>query len=301
MSRLPPLKALKAFETCARHESIRKASEDLCVTPAAVSHQIKLLEETLSTKVFERTAKGLVLTVSGRALYSATRRAFDDIAETIEAIKVSAPKKTITVHALPHFSAKILMPGKEAFQVEHPNITLNINSSLAPWDFTSMSGVDFAIGFGLLDKLPVECDLLLASPAHPAASAKFRRAKPSVQEELLASSILLDDDQFHQMWVEWFKVNGLTGWERLRFNRCPDIHMLLQACADGHGIVLEPDFLVDEMVDGGRIIKPFGGQPIQTAYYLTSSESALQRSECRLFKSWIIDYVVGRRHSPKIE
>jgi LysR family glycine cleavage system transcriptional activator len=201
------------------------------------------------------------------------------------------------VSCLPHFSAKVLMPGRPAFQRQHPGIELAIQHSLAPPDL-DQSGIQFGIRFGLGKWPGLICDLLLQSDVAPACAGQLlndgcRLLSPA---DLAKVTILLDDDSFHELWVNWFEINGLVGWESLKFTKCDDVHVLLEAATDGHAVVLEPEFLISNLLKSGRLVHPFDYSPVKAGYYLTYTANALDASECRLFRDWILTHMDGQRH-----
>ncbi|MGN8548261.1 LysR substrate-binding domain-containing protein [Bradyrhizobium sp. 13971] len=147
-SRLPPLNALKAFESAARHLSVKLAAEELCVTPGAVSQMLKTLEADLGVKLFERVPRGIDLTDAGRDYLPSIRNAFRQIADASRRVAASVDVGTLTVSVTPFFASAWLVPRMASFQSAHPEIDLQVVTSNTVVDF-SRSGVDVAVRHGL--------------------------------------------------------------------------------------------------------------------------------------------------------
>jgi len=130
MERLPPLKALRAFETAARLESFNHAAEALSVTPSAVSHQIKALEEAVGVRLFERLNRKVVLSPEGRAYLPAIRDAFEQIRVATERLRPRAAVNALTLSSAPSFAVGCLMPRLPRFQLAHPDIEVRLISSI---------------------------------------------------------------------------------------------------------------------------------------------------------------------------
>jgi len=146
MRKLPPLGALRVFEAAARRLSFKFAAEELNVTPTAVSHQIRLLEEILGTKLFERRTRQVRLTASGHALFPAMREGLDGFERAINAIRRSRASKVATLSSTVAFMAKRLAPRAGSFRIAHPDWTLRLDASNEPVDLKSAA--DAAVRFG---------------------------------------------------------------------------------------------------------------------------------------------------------
>src|SRR5829696_2709192 len=147
LRRLPPLNALKAFETAARHESFTRAAEELCVTQGAVSHQVKALEAALGLKLFIRERQRLVITEAGREYLTVVRDAFDRIALGTERLTQRQKSGVLTISTSPDFAAKWLVHRLGRFVETHPEIDLRISATLHHVDF-AREDVDMAVRHG---------------------------------------------------------------------------------------------------------------------------------------------------------
>src|SRR5579872_1148443 len=147
MPNLPPLNALRAFEATARHLSMKRAADELGVTPGAVSQLVRLLEERLGLHLFQRANRGLRLTEAGQAYAVPLHHAFRQIADATRQVERSEGRK-LTVSAPPAFAASWLVPRLGRFRARHPEISLRIGTTRGLADFTT-DGVDVAIRHGL--------------------------------------------------------------------------------------------------------------------------------------------------------
>ena len=130
MSRqLPPLNALRAFEAAARHLSVSQAAAELHVTPAAISHQVKALEEWLGVPLFRRLNRQVLLTDAGQTCFKGLRDGFDRLATTVEKVRGRAGEAPLTVSAAPSFAGKWLLPRLERFRSAHPDIEVRIDAN----------------------------------------------------------------------------------------------------------------------------------------------------------------------------
>jgi DNA-binding transcriptional LysR family regulator len=262
----------------------------LCVTAAAVSYQIKLLEQELGTTLFLRTPKGLRLTRDGRALHSICNSALGQIAEGIEALKSDASERRIRIETLPGFSAEVLMPGQAEFKRQNPKVTLEVYHSVAPPAFSE--GLDFAIYFGRGSWPTLRSDLLFNSALTPACSPKLvKSARLKTAADLQSVPILIEDNEFHELWIDWFRANGVAGWESLRYINCNDIHAMLSLAVSGEGALLEPEFLIRKLLASKQLVTPFSLSLRDYGYYLLYPESTLKQSYCRAFRDWLVQYV----------
>lgn len=151
MRRLPPLKALQAFEAAGRHQSIKQAADELCVTTGAVSQQIKALEDYLGLELFIRFNKAVRLTEAGRACLPLIKKGFNHLHEGIEEAQRCAGQELISVSVAPTFGFKWLLPRLDHFQQVHPDIDLKIDTSTRLVDFIH-EDVDLAIRYGPVDR-----------------------------------------------------------------------------------------------------------------------------------------------------
>ncbi len=290
-TRLPPLNALRAFESAANHLSFSRAAEELCVTAAAIGYQVRLLERDLGAALFLRQPRGLALTREGRALQSVCHQAFGEIGEVVDTIKIGSRQQRIRVASLPHFSARVLFPGRDAFRERFPQLDFEVDHTLALPRFSEEGG-DFAIPFGAGNWPGFEAELLFNSPVAPACSPRLlERFALEEPADLKRVPILLDDNAFHEMWIDWFRINELGGWEKLNYVNCNDIHALLSSAVAGYGVILEPRFMIEDLLASGALVMPFAKSLGNYGYYLAYPATTLANSACRAFRDWLLEQV----------
>src|SRR5580692_1637425 len=145
--RLPPLNALRAFESAARHLNFSRAAEELAVTPGAVSQQIQNLEDYVGVALFKRTPRGLLLTDAAQAALPALREAFDRLAEAASMLTAAVDGRRLTLTAAPSFAAKWLVPRLGRFEEAHPQVDVWLSADMDLVDFGA-GEVDLAIRYG---------------------------------------------------------------------------------------------------------------------------------------------------------
>jgi LysR family glycine cleavage system transcriptional activator len=287
--RLPPLNALRAFEAAARHMSFTKAAAELNVTQAAVSHQIKALEERLGLPLFRRLNRQLLLTDAGQAYLPEVREAFDRLASATDRLLTRDSTGVLTVTLLPSFAAKWLVPRLGRFREGHPEIDVRVSPSERLVDF-AREDVDIGIRHGLgRYPGPLRADFLLAENVFPVCSPKLLEGpKPLRCPEDLRHHTLLHDD-YHQDWRMWLMAAGVTSVDPSRGPRFDDSSMVLQAAIGGQGVALGRSALVATDLAAGRLVKPFDitlASPL--AYYLVYPSATADRPKIVAFRNWIL-------------
>lgn len=256
--RLPPLTALRAFEAAARHMSFAKAAEELFVTPAALSYQIKQLETFLDTPVFHRLNRAVELTDAGRALQPGVSLAFDSLQQATRAVAKLQADEPLTITAGPAFTAKWLAPRFFRFHGDHPEIELRFIASLRTMDF-HRDGVDAAIRFaGEVDDT-VYSEVLAEEWITPVCT-------PEVAERVagstdLSSETLLHDESILAFqpvpdWAAWGRAANMQG-DWVHGPRFSNADHAIDGALEGAGIVLGRVVLVERYLRNGRLVAPF--------------------------------------------
>jgi LysR family glycine cleavage system transcriptional activator len=269
-ARMPPLNAVRAFEAVARHRSFRKAAEELCVTPGAVSHQIRTLEQFLGVALLHRTSRTVELTEAGQNCYPSLHEGFERIRSALGRTLMRDEDGRLTITAGPAFTSKILAPGLHRFTQSHPDIEAHISASLTFNDFAT-AGIDVAVRFGrterisALDRATLHVERLVEESVAPMC-----RAAPSASSRALVSAAdlqeaeLIHDDSLRLVdtkapdWAHWGQVAGVPGLSRRRGMRFDHADHALQAAIDGTGVVLGRGVLAANDLAQGRLRIPFG-------------------------------------------
>lgn len=290
--RLPPLTALRAFDAAARHMSFAKAADELNVTPAALSFQIKSLEDHLGTQVFRRLNRAIELTDEGQALLPGTRDGFAALTAAWRTTKRMTDQNVLTVTAGPAFTSLWLAPRLYTFALAHPEIELRFSASLNMVDF-DRDGVDVAIRFGqgqdpglyslpLMDEwlTPMVTPQLAKEVKHPADLKKLT---------------LLQDDQTTFIkpavdWAAWFSRAEVSfdpsDMHGPRFNQAD--HAVGAALA-GAGALMGRVSLTETALNDGRLVMPFDlSLKSGATYRIVCPEGQEARPQVAAFIAWVL-------------
>ncbi len=286
--RLPPLNALRAFEAAARHLSFTQAAGELNVTQAAISHQVKALEERLGVVLFRRLNRALLLTDAGQAYLPAVRAAFDQIAEATERLYAQEARGTLTVSVLPSFAAKWLVPRLGRFRDACPEIDVRVSPSLHLVDF-SREDVDVALRYGRGDWPGMRIDRLMTEDIFPVCSPRLLDGPNPLRApaDLARHTLLHDED--HGSWRMWLAAAGVDGVDPTHGTVFTDSGMLVQAAVEGQGVALARSALAAADLAAGRLVKPFDVTlPASFAYYVVCPEASAERPKVRAFRDWVL-------------
>ncbi len=293
---LPPLASLRAFEAAARHESFRLAAEELAVTPTAISHQIRQLEERLGLPLFTRRARGVALTDAGQRLFPTLSDGFDAFERAIREILPRRKGRTaITLSATTLFTARRILPALAHFQAAFPEYDLRLHASDEPVDLAA--GVaDVAVRYGRAPFAGLVATPLFADRFGPLCSPRLGVTSP---EDLQGATLL------H---VEWRRAGKAPSWPRWAqlaqaegvslaaraFDQGPrfsaDDHAL-QAAAAGDGIVLSSLALARPAMDAGLLIHPFGPVMEGEEYHLLTLPERAHDPALMAVRQWLLDHV----------
>ena len=248
--------ALRAFEAGARHLSFTKAAEELHVTQAAVSHQIKLLEQDLGVVLFRRMTRKLALTAEGRTLQEVAGAALDAIAEAAEALRAGAAGGALTLSLTPSFGVQWLSQRIGRFWTAHPEIDLRLQHSIHLVDF-ARDDVDAAVRWGNGVWPGVEAVYLMRAGIVPVCSPALCEGPPAlnVPDDLRHHTLLHERDYVE--WAQWLAVAGARQVEARRGPIIDNSTVLLQAAIDGQGVALSSEAIIRANLEAGRLVKPF--------------------------------------------
>ena len=295
--RLPPLTALRAFEAAARHLSFAQAAAELNVTPAALSFQIKSLEEHLGHPVFRRLNRAVELTEAGRALAPGVTDGFAALSAAWRNTQRLSDNKTLTITAGPAFTSKWLAPRLFEFAQAHPEIELRFSASLRLIDF-DRDEVDVAIRFGLGNDEGVFSEPLIREWMTPMMTPELA-AKYDTPEKLEDAPLIHDESIafFKQPtdWSAWCRAAGLSieTASGLRFSQADHA---LDAAISGAGVVLGRVSLATRALEQGRLVAPFKtGLLTQAQFRFICPDGTQTRPHVRAFKNWIFSEIQASR------
>ncbi|TDJ25121.1 MAG: transcriptional regulator GcvA [Gammaproteobacteria bacterium] len=286
--RLPPLNSLKNFEAAGRLLSFTRAAHELNVTQAAVSHQIKLIEGYLDVTLFVRTPRKLVLTEQGRALLPDIIEAFDKLSIAIGAVRQEPSSKMISVRLAPSFAAKWLSPRLKYFWLQHPEIDLCLYHANPAVEF-DREEIDIAVTYGKGDWPGVVADPILSLDFYPVCTPAFMtNDRPLSNIDNLRYYSLLHDANY-ECWSDWLKLAKIEGINANKGTIIDDTNVLIQAAVDGQGVALGSTTFVQDLLDSGKLVKPFDITLVnEFAYYVVCPEAHLKNSSVQAFKNWLL-------------
>ena len=290
--RLPPLNSLKCFEAAGRLLSFTAAAEELNVTQAAISHQIKVIENYLGVSLFDRYPRRLTLTEEGRLLLPEVTESFDRISGVISDIGEQNYSNKISVRLGPSFAARWLSPRLKYFWLQYPEIDLSLfHVANAPTDF-EREDIDIAVTYGDGNWAGVVSEPLLPLDFFPICSPAFLvNDKPLTNLNNLRYYTLLHDAG-HEGWHEWLALAGVEGINPDKGNIIDDTNVLIQAAIDGQGVALGSSAFIQDLLDSGRLVRPFDiTLRNDNAYYVVCPPSHLNNPAVLAFKDWLLSLV----------
>jgi LysR family glycine cleavage system transcriptional activator len=290
---LPPLNSLRAFEAAARHLSLTQAAQELSVTPAAISHQIRLLEDHIGMAVMQRSGRGLVLTDAGAAAFVHLKDGFQRLSAAMDAIDSLGERGTLHISVAPSFAAKWLLPRLDDFEKRHPEIDVHVSSSMQLVDF-ARDGTDLAIRYGAGNYPEVVVERLLSEEVVPvcapeliAGDRRLTRASDLGQFTLLHDDSP-DNDPSCPNWDMWLRAAGVEGIDGTRGPRFNQSSLVIEAAVLGRGVALAKHRLAAEDIKRGRLVTPFADAvPLDFAYFIVSPKAKLNLPKVSFFRDWL--------------
>ncbi|WP_144063590.1 LysR family transcriptional regulator [Caballeronia insecticola] len=283
-----PLNALRAFEASARHLSFTRAAQELNVTQAAVSQQVRALEERLGTPLFRRLPRGLGVTDEGRALLPVLSDAFGRIEAVLKQFEGGHFHEVLTVGVVGTFAVGWLMPRLKAFRETHPFVELRLlthNNLVDP----ASEGLDFAIRFGAGMWPATHNALLLDAPLAALCAPEIARrlgTPADLANEVLLRSYRADD------WIDWLDAAGLNAWT-MNGPVFDSSRLMVEAAVQGAGVALAPPRMFVRELQAGLLVRPFDIEVKTGSYWLTCLKSRQVSPGMRLFRDWIIAEAAG--------
>jgi LysR family glycine cleavage system transcriptional activator len=281
-----PLTALRTFEVAARLQSFKKAAEELSVTPATVSNQIRRLERDWGCLLFIRKTRQLILTDVGNSLARVVSRAFEDISAEIEA-QVTLTKKSVTLAVGPIFASRWLIPRLNRFRRHHPDIELVLHHGPRITGMENMT-TDVAVDWGTGNWSGLESTHLLNIRYIPVLSPTLAKDKGGIKQpaDLVRFTILHQYDRSE--WDAWLHLARVPNLDFVDETVITDSNVIVQAAIDGQGIALGTFPFIQAEVDAGRLICP-----LQTAleptrsYHLLTRPGAGKNAEVEAVCNWL--------------
>lgn len=291
---LPSLNAVRAFEAAARHLSFTKAAEELFVTPAAVSQQVKALEAHLGQPLFRRLNRAMALTDAGRLLLPGFSAGLDEIAQAVRLLRAQAEHGPLDVNTSPAFASKWLIPRLDGFRQQAPEVEVRITASMELVDF-DRDEVDVAVRFGAGEYAGLAAEWLMGEEVFPVcAPALLDGEHPLKEPEDLRFHLLLHDGtrQLGDLTPDWSMWLQAAGVDSVNPNYGMTLRpgsMVVEAALEGQGVALGRRSLVAGDLATGRLVRPFAlSLPITFSHWLVYKPEALKRPKIKAFRDWIV-------------
>lgn len=292
--RLPPLKAVRAFEAAARHRSFVEAAEELAVTPSAISQQVKQLEEWLGRALFRRLPRGLAVTDVAKAYLPPLSEALDQIEGATRRAMEGQDSRTLKVTCLSSFGAQWLTPRLHRFDAIHPEIDVMLATFDRVVDLEA-EDIDVAIRYGTRDFPGLHVETLMDEYLGVVCSPDLvNHAEHPIRgyADLAHHTLLHDSDAKVMGPIEWGRfleiVGGADGVDWSRGPKFSDSHMMIQACLAGRGVMVGRSALVTDALKNGNLVAPFGMTvKAEASYRMVMLPGALADPKIAAFRAWI--------------
>lgn len=301
----PYLKALKAFEITARHQSFSLASEELFVTPAAVGQLVKSLEDGLGVSLFHRHSGGLKDGQVRLTLTNTAKNALPDIVAGFARLEQGFAKLTptndnqLTITVSPAFASKWLLSRLEQFQSLYPDIDVRLHTDSRHSDFTA-NDIDIGIRYGGGEWAGLQAEKLMDEQIFPVCSPDFSKRFSLLKiGHLLGANLIhdttLDEAQGFMSWANWFECVGLPKpalWHGLKINSSSAV---LQSAIDGQGVALARSVMAQQDLQSGRLIRlyPEYDYPSKLCYFVVYPKHKAEKSAVKVFKEWVLTVARG--------
>ncbi|KPQ23047.1 LysR family transcriptional regulator [Halomonas sp. HL-93] len=280
-----PLKALRAFEASARHLSFTRAADELCVTQAAVSHQVKLLEAQLKVPLFKRLPRGLMLTQEGERLLPVLKSSFDQITHTLDRVGESSYRDVLNVGVVGTFAVGWLLPRLDDFQQQYPFVDLRLSTHNNRADIAA-EGLDFAIRYGT-----GAWHGIAAQPLMPVSLSVM--CIPTIAARLETPVDLLGETWLRSYradeWAEWLAAAGLPNSYPMTKSIVFDSSIaMVEAALQGAGVALAPTSMFTRQLSSGALVQPFDATVRLGGYWLTRLQTRPETRAMASFRAWLL-------------
>lgn len=300
---LPGTRALRTFEAAGRHLNFTRAADEVGLTPAAVSYQIKDLEDQLGVALFTRTSRRVRLTPAGLVLHRATADALDTLQRAASrARKTARGSGHLRLSLGARFATYWLLPRLPRFRAANPDLELTFDITDEIRDFDT-EDVDIAIRFGVGSYERARSERLFDTVVVPVCSPKLIESGAGLKrpEDLFHHTLCYVDCEIDGMvwpnWRMWMAAAGIDDFDDSRCVAFSDSTHVVQAVIEGGAVGLAEQALIADDLSRGRLVRPFDigvGVGRDYAYHLVYPESSSRDPRVRAFRDWIRDETVGR-------
>ncbi len=290
MRQLPSLNAVRAFEAAARRGNFKQAADELNVTPSAISHQVRGLEEHFGTRLFHREGRRVRLTRGAEDFLRSVTQALDQISAASQRMMRRPQGSLLNIAVAPTFANGWLVPRMSLFQAEHPELEIRISTATRMTDFTG-TDLDLAIAYSP-GEIPAEVSAvwLMAEHCVPVCSPSYAREHgPLERPEDVAGCTLLHALPRMGQWRNWLKVAGVEDVDGERGPKFQSTPLALEAAESGLGIAIANREFVEERVRRGRLVTPLRIEvPSESGYYLLCPRRYQREPKVVAFRDWLL-------------
>ncbi len=289
MERLPPLNAVRVFEAAARHQSFAAAAEELNVTPSAVSHAVRTLEEFFGLALFHRAHRQVSLSRAGGAYLPPVQEALQALGRAGAELAQENAANALTLSLSPSFAVGWLMPRLSSFQLLHPEYEVRLTTSIELVDFAA-TDMDAAVRTGSGNWPGLVAHRLMREEPVPVCSPALL-ADPEVlsRPEDLARTPLLHDLPRLGLWQSWLSAAGIDHPDPVAGPKFQTAALTVEAAAGGLGVALSNRSFVEEALRLGRLVIPFDiAIGSQTTHYLVYPEDRAELPRIAAFRDWLL-------------
>lgn len=298
MVRRVSIKAVQAFEAAARLGSFALAAQELSVTPSAISHQVRVLEDQLSVLLFHRIHRSVALTDAGRLYAAEVTAAFARIDEATRTVTTTGGGAILTVHSMPSFATQWLMPRLAAMKSLHPAIDLRLQASVGMVDLTQ-GAIDVSVRYNpgpppagcVMEMFPDDLIVPMCSPALADGLNPIRRP------EDLSRHVLIHSEVNIMGWRDWNRRHRKVALDLDRGPRFDRSFMAISAAVDGMGVCLDSLLLAQQELQAGKLVVPFAVPPLRVpGHGFVTLKSTAKLPKIQAFREWLLEELErGRR------
>lgn len=296
MRRIPNFVLLRAFEAAARLESFTLAAAELALTPSAISHQVRELEEVFGKPLFHRLYRRVELTPEGRRLATGLTRVLDALEASCAEVSLAPSSQVLSLYCAPTFAVKWLGPRLASFAKAHPEVTIRMTTGADPMDLTRAREVDLAISYGIALQRPgVEVIALGKEVIAPLCSPSLMSTAQTMKD-LISGLTLIDSPLSQVSWRDWFALNGMEMPARIRqsFDRAA---LSIAAAADGMGIALESTRLAERELARGELVEVGAKEfkrVVRETHFLSQRSNEKHLEKIEKFRGWLLAQLRAR-------
>ncbi|WP_432454202.1 MULTISPECIES: LysR substrate-binding domain-containing protein [unclassified Agarivorans] len=284
---------LVTFECAARHKSYSLASTELCISQAAVSQQMRQLEQALGGRMFIRKRRQMVLSQQGQLLFEHTQKALGIINQGLSQVRQEVIAGELTISSTQAFTSLWLMPRLQCFSEQYPDIQIRVVSS-PHFEDLKQAHIDLAIRFGskVAEYTPdsLACDYLGQTDVYPICSAQLAKKLPlNSPIDLLSTWLVTLESPGAYDWKSWFNHIGITEYEQHKqWTKVTSTDMALNAVVNGHGVTLAVPYLCQRQLDSGELVIPFKlAHPYPVKRYMVYDPHSSKLARLKVFMAWL--------------